>query len=200
MVVRAKSTDPFPNVCFFCSPTHVVNLPCLLRPCQNRCRNGINCQFGAWVGAKGGSQQVGSCAITAVFCKQSQVKRGMRERSSVTTCSYPLEKRFTMAVAHVLPEATAGHVEKKLLILVSSSFVHSCDSNYSCILWPFVFLFNFDFCRQCGHFFSHQRGTIGFFSQLCMSNVSDSGSAIFHTNDAAGAGGRTATQLSCEFV
>ena len=144
MVVRAKSTDPFPNVRFFCSPTHVVNLPCLLRPCQNRCRNGINCQFGAWVGAKGGSQQVGSCAITAVFCKQSQVKRGMRERSSVTTCSYPLEKRFTMAVAHVLPEATAGHVEKKLLILVSSSFVHSCNSNYSCILWPFFF-FQFRF-------------------------------------------------------
>ena len=137
MVVRAKSTDPFPNVRFFCSPTHVVNSPCLLRPCQNRCRNGINCQFGAWVGAKGGSQQVRSCAITAVFRKQSQLKRGMRERSAVTTCSYPLEKRFTMAVAHVLPEATAGHVEKKLLILVSSSFVHSCNSNYSCILWPF---------------------------------------------------------------
>lgn len=105
-----------------------------------------------------------------------------------------------MAVAHVLPEATAGHVEKKLLILVSSSFVHSCNSNYSCILWPFVCFFNFDFCSQCGHFFSHQSGTIGFCSQLCMSNVSDSGSAIFHTNDAAGAGGRTATQLSCEFV
>lgn len=147
-----------------------------------------------------GSQQVGSCAIMAVFRKQSQVKRGMRERSAVTTCSYPLEKRFTMAVAHVLPEATAGHVEKKLLILVSSSFVHSCNSNYSCILWPFVCFFNFDFCSQCGHFFSHQSGTIGFCSQLCMSNVSDSGSAIFHTNDAAGAGGRTATQLSCEFV
>ena len=49
-----------------------------------------------------------------------------------------------MAVAHVLPEATAGHVEKKLLILVSSSFVHSCNSNYKLYtLACFFFQFRF---------------------------------------------------------
>ncbi len=111
---RAKSTDPFPNVRLLCSLTHVVNSFCKrggsFAPCQNRCRNGINCQFGTWVGAKGGSQQVGSCAFMTVFRKQSQVKGGMRERSCCYNVFHTLEKRFIMTVAHVLPEATAGHV------------------------------------------------------------------------------------------